>query len=267
MAKALKEKVLSLKMLSHSVFRMSIESEYISSTALPGQFVNIKCGDGINNILRRPISICGVDRQKGTFDIAFQVRGKGTRLLSEYSGEDLIDLTGPLGNSFSLPHSLIPQKHSKVAAVGGGIGIFPLLFLLKEMNNAEKHAYLGFRDCRSMVMVEDFREVTDKLLISTDDGSAGYKGAVTDLFEQHIKTWDKPDIIYACGPVPMLRKIVSIAQAHDIMCQVSMEQRMGCGIGACLVCVCATRQDDGWKYSRVCKDGPVFWGQDVIFEE
>lgn len=262
MARVLKERIESVKRLSHSVFKMTIKSEYISSSARPGQFVNIKCGDDIGSFLRRPISICNVNRESGTFDIAFQVRGKGTRALSGYTQGSVIDLTGPLGNSFT-----VPQKLSKIAVVGGGIGIFPLLFLLTEIDDAVKHAYLGFRDLQSIVMDEEFTKASDKLLTSTDDGSSGYKGSVTGLFEEEMEGRDNPDIIYACGPVPMLKKIVFLARKKGIPCQVSMEQRMGCGIGACLVCVCGTKLGDGMKYSRVCKDGPVFWGEDVLFEE
>ncbi|HHW47434.1 MAG TPA: dihydroorotate dehydrogenase electron transfer subunit [Clostridiaceae bacterium] len=241
---------------------MRIASGYIAENALPGQFVNIRSCEGINTLLRRPISILRVDRDKGAFDIVFQVRGKGTGMLAMKKAGDTVDIIGPLGKPF-----FINESFRKIAVVGGGIGIFPLLFLLKEMQSAEKTVFLGFRNKECIVLSDDFEKACDSLHIATDDGSAGRKGLVTGLLEESLDNGQTFDIIYACGPGPMLKKVAYLAKKHNIRCQVSLEQRMGCGIGACLVCACKTKQGDDWDYSHVCKDGPVFWSDQIIFDE
>ncbi len=266
MAAILKEEITNIEKLNEDIFKMTISSDYISEFALPGQFVNIKCCDGINAILRRPISIACVDRSKKTFDIVFQVKGIGTQYLAQKEARNGVDIIGPLGTTFD-----ISEEHEKVAVVGGGIGTFPLYFLLNELKksnyNSVVNAYLGFRNKNAVVLTDKFSKVCDNSIICTDDGSCGYKGLVTDLLLKDLSNM-KYDIIYACGPTPMLKAVAMIAKSFGIKCQVSLEQRMGCGIGACLVCSCKTKfkENDGWTYSRVCKDGPVFWSSDVIFE-
>lgn len=261
MSKILNEKVESVEKLSESIYKMTINSEYIVNRAKPGQFVNIKCCDGINALLRRPISICNVDKDNKTIDIVFQIKGVGTEYLSKKRMGDKVDLIGPLGNPFT-----ILKKHKNIAVIGGGIGVFPLLYLLNGVTATKKAAFLGFRNKDFVVLKDEFKKACDKLCISTDDGSTGYNGLITELLEEHIKD-NKFDIIYTCGPTPMIKKVVEIAKKDGIRCQVSLEQRMGCGIGACLVCACKTKSDDGWKYSHVCKDGPVFWSDEVIFDD
>jgi dihydroorotate dehydrogenase electron transfer subunit len=261
MSKVLRETVEKTEQLAKSIYRMTIKSDFVSSNARPGQFVNVKCSEGINALLRRPISICKVDKDRGTFDIVFQIKGIGTEYLSQKKSGSEIDIIAPLGDTFD-----IDSKYKKIAVVGGGIGIFPLLYILREMKDAEKRAYIGFRNKDFAVLTDEFESNSSVLNISTDDGSMGYKGLVTDILENDLKSC-KFDIIYACGPTPMLKKVVDIAGRNNIKCQVSMEQRMGCGIGACLVCACKTKKDEGWEYSHVCKDGPVFWSEEVIFDD
>jgi len=261
MSKLLIEKVTDTKKIAPGIYIMTVESEYIAGNALPGQFVNVKCCEGLDALLRRPISICSVDRDNNTFEIVFQVRGIGTRYLSFIKTGDEIDLIGPLGTPFH-----IPVETEKIAVVGGGIGIFPLLFLLMDVKKAHKSAFLGFRNIDNAVLLEQFKNHSAKLFLSTDDGSLGHKGIITDLLDKDLCE-NSYDYIYTCGPFPMIKKVVEAAQKHGIESQVSLEQRMGCGIGACLVCACKTRNGSEWKYSHVCKDGPVFWGRDVIFDE
>lgn len=259
MKKALKEQIVSMQQLSEDVYKMTVKSEYVASNALPGQFVNIKCG-GIDALLRRPISICDVDKSKKTFDIVFQVKGHGTELLCQKcTGE--ADILAPLGKPFE-----ISGKYKNICAAGGGIGTFPLLYLLKSSNAVQKTALLGFRTQSAAVLEDEFRAAATRVRIATDDGSYGSKAFVTELLEQQVLE-QKPDIIYTCGPNIMMRKVAAIAEKNNIPCQVSMEQRMGCGIGACLVCACKTRKgEDGWGFSHVCKDGPVFWSTDVCWD-
>lgn len=260
MSRILNEKVKQIQMLAPGIFKMTLFSDYVSENAKPGQFVNVKCGDGINALLRRPISICSVSRAAGTFDMVFQLKGIGTEILSKKRPGDLVDIIAPLGNPFA-----IPSADSKIAVVGGGIGIFPLLFLLKEYKASYKKAFLGFRSKEFVVLEEEFSSHTGELLIATDDGSKGSKGLVTELLQKDLAKGGH-DLIYTCGPMPMIKRVAGLASNAAIRCQVSMEQRMGCGIGACLVCACKTRLGDEWEYSHVCKDGPVYWAEDVIFE-
>jgi dihydroorotate dehydrogenase electron transfer subunit len=261
MPKVLKEKIQAIEKIARSIYKMTIKSEYISKNSKPGQFLNIKCSEGIDALLRRPISICNIDKKSNTVDVIFQIKGIGTEYLSLKESGSEIDLIGPLGNSFDFS-----GKYQRVAVVGGGIGIFPLLNLLKYSQAAQKIAYLGFRDKDSSVLTQEFEKASDRLYLSTDDGTVGYKGLITDLLEKDLKEEDY-DIIYTCGPTPMIKKVVDIANRYNIKCQVSLEQRMACGIGACLVCACKTKYGDDWKYSHVCKDGPVFWGSEVIFDD
>ncbi|NJD03902.1 MAG: dihydroorotate dehydrogenase electron transfer subunit [Ruminiclostridium sp.] len=257
----LKEKILQVEKIAPVIFKMTIESAYIANTALPGQFANVRCSEGNNVLLRRPISICNVDRYKNTFDLIFQIRGTGTELLSRMQPGESVDLLGPLGNSFDLD-----EKYSKIAVIGGGIGIFPLLFLLNESRAGLKQCYLGFRSREFIVLEEEFKTASHEMRISTDDGSVGYNGLVTDMLAGDIGN-NPPDMLYACGPTPMIKNVIKLAEIYGIPSQVSMEQRMGCGIGACLVCACKTKYGEEWEYSHVCKDGPVFNGGDLIFDE
>ncbi|MCR4434348.1 MAG: dihydroorotate dehydrogenase electron transfer subunit [Clostridiales bacterium] len=269
MPKVLKEKILRSEALARSIYRMTVESEYISQTARPGQFVNLKCSDGIEPVLRRPISICRVNREQKTFELVFQVRGRGTELLSRKKAGDSVDILGPLGNPFE-----ISAHYKKIAVVGGGIGIFPLLFILDEYGKHREDnlkafdlsAFIGFRDKDSIVLKDEFEKACDTCRISTEDGSAGCRGFVTGLLEEELSR-KHYDIIYTCGPTAMMKKVAETAGLYKVPCQVSLEQRMGCGIGACLVCACKTKYGDGWEYSHVCKDGPVFWCDRVIFDE
>ena len=222
--------------------------------------MTIKCGDEGGVILRRPISICSVDREKGTFDIAIQIRGKGTKILSKFKAGDMIDIMGPLGQGFSLY-----PKHKKIIAIGGGIGIFPLLQLLKDHPAENKKAILGFRNKSCVILEEEFRQACNELFISTDDGSYGDKGFVTDTLKK-VMDKEPADMLFFCGPLPMMKLGVEIAKEYNTPCEVSMEQRMGCGIGACLVCVCKTKKEDDWEYTQVCKMGPVFSGDKIIID-
>jgi dihydroorotate dehydrogenase electron transfer subunit len=283
MTKVLKEKINQAEILAPGICRLRIKSAHVSQNALPGQFVNVASCDGLENLLRRPISICDVFPEKELFDMVFMIRGCGTEYLSKKEPGAIIDLIGPLGHGFHMPLNIndingiksINSTNStnnincinKVAVVGGGIGIFPLLFLLKRLNgDVVRHAYLGFRSQELAVLLDDFERASAKVFISSDDGSIGEKGFITDLLAKGIEEFGY-DMIYTCGPAVMMKKVAALAAERNIPCQVSLEQRMGCGIGACLACACKTRtKGEGWEYSRVCCDGPVFWADKVIFD-
>ena len=234
---------------AEGIFDFTVAAPEIAKEARAGQFLHILC-DG-KTFLRRPISIC--DICGGEIRFVFEVKGAGTYELSKKECGDVIDILGPLGNTF------LEGEYKNPVVIGGGIGIFPLFSLAKTLENPV--AFLGFRSKDRAVMCDEFSKVCDTR-IATDDGSMGHKGFAAELLEEYIKSSDC-GIIYACGPAPMLRAVKNIAQKANIPCRVSLEQRMGCGIGACLVCSCETIFEGTDKYKRVCKDGPVFWSNEV----
>ena len=239
MSKQLREEIKSVEKATKDIVRMTVASGYISANAVPGQFVNIKCCDDIQPLLRRPVSICSVDRTKGEFDLYFQIKGQGTEMLAGKKRGDLLDMIGPLGRGFDLDIG-----YRRIAVAGGGIGIFPLLFLLEESKAVVKRSYLGFRSYEQILLQEEFRQRSNSLETTTEDGSFGVKGFVTDILERDILS-EEFDMIYACGPNPMLKRVSEIAGKNRVRCQVSLEQRMGCGFGACLICACKTRAVGG----------------------
>ncbi len=205
----------SIKPLNEDTFLMTIESAEIAAAGLPGQFVNVRCG-GPDAYLRRPFSLCRVHRDQGTFDIGVQIRGRGTQALSLMREGDPIDIMGPLGRGFSLK-----SEDKRIAVVGGGIGVFPLLQLLREHPAAEKLALLGFRIRDQVIMEKDFRDECHELCISTDDGSWGVAGFVTSLLEKKLAE-KKIDRVFICGPVPMMKRAVETCKGKNIPCEVSL---------------------------------------------
>ncbi len=228
------------------IFDFVIESDEISKAAQCGQFLHIKCGD--KTFLRRPISIC--DAGDGTVRFIFEVKGEGTEELSDIPEGGYINILGPLGHGFEI------KDYKNPLIIGGGIGVFPLYKLAKDLGG-EANVFLGFRDKSRVVMEDEFKAVSGMCVIGTDDGSYGYNGYIASAMENYIK--DNPcGVIFSCGPAPMLKAVKSIAEGSGIECQLSLEQRMGCGIGACLVCSCETIFEGMNRYMRVCKNGPVF---------
>lgn len=245
--------VTARRQLAAGLFEIQADAPGIASLARPGQFVHIACGDA--NFLRRPISICDVSG--ATLRLVFQQKGPGTAWLAARSEGDALDLLGPLGNGFDLS-----ALGMRPVFAGGGIGVPPLLMAMRQAkaNGASPTAVLGFRDRNAVILEEDFRALGN-VLVATDDGSYGEHGFVTGLLEARAEGFTS---VCACGPRGMLRAVAGVAQAHGLPCQVSMEERMGCGIGACLVCACALKgKDGGTHYGHVCKDGPVFDAKEV----
>ena len=240
------------------LFALTLCAPEIAALAQPGQFVHIACGEG--NLLRRPISICDV--QGDSLKIVFQVKGEGTAWLSRRAAKDTLDVLGPLGHGFDLA-----ALGARPVMIGGGIGVPPMLYTMKAAKaaGAQPTAVLGFRNQDAVILEKDFAAV-GTTHICTDDGSYGAHGFVSDLLRLHSDTNDFTGVC-ACGPKPMLKALAQIAEELDIPCQVSMEERMGCGIGACLVCACELKLKDGEgvRYGHVCKDGPVFDAKEVIW--
>ena len=238
--------------LSDGIFDMTLKAEEIAKEAKAGQFISVYLNNK-SKILPRPISICGIDKEAGTLRIVYRTVGDGTKELSDYKEGEMVKILGPLGNGFT-------QKDKKAILIGGGIGIPPMLELMKQLD-CDKTAVLGYRDS-DMFLKDEFEAVGD-VVISTEDGSFGTKGNVIDAIkEQGVEG----SIIYACGPTPMLRAIKQYAEERGIECYLSLEERMACGIGACLGCVCKTKEKDHHSNvhnKRICKDGPVFLSTEV----
>ena len=224
-----------------------------ASFRAPGQFVHIRCGEGL--LLRRPISVCSCmeDEPDDLLSIVFEVRGEGTRWLAGRELGDSLDVLGLAGNGFDL------KPEGRYLLVGGGIGIPPMLGC-SQYTGGRATAILGGRSRDKIILEDFFREDCAKVLCATDDGSLGHHGFVDALVRQELEQDKNYDGVLACGPKPMLRNVANVAQEFGLPCQVSMEERMGCGVGACLVCACDMA--DGSR-KHVCKDGPVFDSKEV----
>lgn len=240
--------------LAKSVFDLTVHCPEIAELAQPGQFAQV-AAEGY--FLRRPISICNIDKQSGTIRLVFEVRGNGTEKISHLNAGDNIDIIAPLGKGFTFIDG------AKAVCVGGGIGTPPMLGIAARYGgNAQ--VICGFRTAGIAILQEDFAAAGCKTTLCTDDGTAGMHGFVSEPLKARLES-DKPDIIYACGPAVMLRNVAELAAEYGVRCEVSLEQRMACGVGACLVCVCKTVKDGQSFLSHVCKDGPVFDSEEVDF--
>ncbi len=245
-------KVISQEKLMDGIYSMWIQTEQIAAEAVPGQFISVYSKDG-SRMLPRPISLCEIDREAGTLRIVYRVAGAGTAEFSAYEAGESIEILGPLGNGF-------PLLDKKAFLIGGGIGIPPMLQLAKELN-CEKQVVVGYRDS-NMFLAEELG-ANGTLYAATEDGSAGTKGNVMDAIRENGLD---AEVIYACGPTPMLRAVKAYAEEHNILCYISLEERMACGIGACLACVCKSKEKDhhtNVNNKRICKDGPVFLATEV----
>lgn len=251
-------KIVTKEQLKSDIFKFAIASEKMASIALPGQFLEIRVNDDIEPFLRRPISIYKIDKEKNQLEFIFQVKGKGTEILSGKQVGDKISVMGPLGKG-----TFAFQNCKKISIIGGGIGVFPLYELARQASqNAEVTTYLGFRNKDFVVLEDEFSKVSNKLVITTDDGTYGESGFAINYLKADCEN-EKPDCIFACGPLPMLKAVRDFAMENNIPAQVSLEERMGCGIGICLGCAVKDKKAEGYKH--VCKDGPVFDVNDVEF--
>lgn len=253
MSVAIKKKatITDNSMLAEDIYSMWLEIMDIADAAKPGQFVSLYCNDG-SRLLPRPISICEIDREKGAIRLVYRIAGKGTKEIAMMKPQDTIEVMGPIGNGFTL-------EGKKALLIGGGIGIPPMLELAKQLD-CEKQIVLGYRDIS--FLDKEFLPYGN-VYISTEDGSRGTKGNVLDAIREHQL---RADLIFACGPIPMLRGVQTYAMEKGIKAQLSLEERMACGIGACLGCVCKSKETDhhsNVKNKRICKDGPVFYAQEV----
>lgn len=237
--------ITDLQYLTGDVVSITMEAGELARAAQAGQFVNIRCGEGL--LLRRPISICNVEGELLT--VVFQVKGDGTRWLSQCQAGEELDVLGPLGHGYDIPQG-------KVLVVGGGIGVPPMLYAARCCQSAD--ACVGFRSAENAILLEELSAACGQVMVTSDDGTIGAHGFVDALVRQALAR-ERYAAVFACGPRPMLRSVAQAAREGDTPCFVSMEERMGCGIGACLVCACSV----GGHHRHVCKDGPVFDAQEV----
>lgn len=252
-----KTEIRSQKELSPGIFELILIAPEIAAQAVPGQFVNVYLNDSAR-LLPRPISLCGIERASGSIRLVYRVTSDkaGTEVLSTYPAGTELFVLGPLGNGF-------PTDMENVCVVGGGIGVPPLLELLKTLPG-RKTAVLGYRSADQMFLKDEFDAAAAAVWVATEDGSFGTRGTVIDALRASGET---PAAILSCGPRPMLRALKAYAKELGIPLWVSMEERMACGVGACLGCVAESTEVDAHsmvKNKRVCKDGPVFRAEEVV---
>jgi dihydroorotate dehydrogenase electron transfer subunit len=247
--------------LASDVYHLTLKAPKIAAEAKPGQFVMVKVAPGLEPTLRRPFSLHRLDREAGQVEIIYQVVGKGTDILTERKPGEQIEVLGPLGRGFCL------KEGKRIGLVGGGMGIAPLLAVAEQavQEGREVVAFLGARTGDYLLAQEKFERL-GQVFVVTDDGSVGEKALVSKPLEEYLEN-QQLDLLLACGPTPMLKALTGIVEAQGIPTQLSLEQRMGCGVGACLGCAFPVKADtpEGYTYKRVCHDGPVFWAHEVLF--
>lgn len=249
-------RIISQECIGKDIYSMWLSTEKIAVNAVPGQFVSLYSRNG-SKLLPRPISICEINKENNSLRLVYRVTGKntGTEEFSRLHAKVPVETLGPLGNGFPLKEA----EGKKVFLIGGGIGIPPMLETAKQIQG-DKQIILGYRD--ELFLEKEF-EKYGSVYVATEDGSNGTKGNVMDAIRENAL---EADVIFACGPAPMLRAIKTYAEERKIPCWISMEERMACGIGACLGCVCKSKEIDDHSHvhnKRVCKDGPVFLSTEV----
>ncbi|MEI2355114.1 dihydroorotate dehydrogenase electron transfer subunit [Mesobacillus zeae] len=250
--------VIRVKKIADSIFEMVLEGRIADEVENPGQFIHIRVTEGNAPLLRRPVSIAAVDKKNHRLTIIFRSGGQGTLLLSRKVPGETLDILGPLGNGF--PVDKVDSGGTAILA-GGGIGVPPLygLGLKLREQGVKVISVLGFQTAESVFYQDEFASLGETY-IATVDGTSGTKGFVTDVLNER---GFEADILYTCGPLPMLRALEAGDYARETY--LSMEERMGCGIGACFACVCRKKDDpNGHSYKKVCSDGPVFKAGEVL---
>jgi len=256
-ATQVKAKIISNQRIKENYWHLEFESAAITKNASSGQFVNIRVQDGVQPLLRRPISIHAVGGKK--IKIIYEVLGPGTQILSERKKGDFLDVIGPLGKGFDCRKTNKPVE-AKNILIAGGIGVAPLVFLAQKLKSTKPVVLIGAKTKKQILCVDEFIALGCKPRLATDDGSIGFKGKATDLLKTVLEQ-TKALALFSCGPKPMLKTIARIAEEKKINAQLSLEEHMACGIGACLGCVVLTKSG----YQSVCQDGPVFSGRELIW--
>ncbi|MED3552253.1 dihydroorotate dehydrogenase electron transfer subunit [Cytobacillus praedii] len=250
--------IVSQAEIAEHIFKLTLQGELVREMNEPGQFVHLKVSDYAEPLLRRPISISDINKDENQFTMIYRAEGRGTALLSERKPGDFVDVLGPLGNGFPIEAASTGET---ALLVGGGIGVPPLYELSKRLvkRGVKVIHVLGFQSENVLFYDEDFTKLGETY-VATVDGSYGTKGFVTNIIEDRKLTFD---VLYSCGPTPMLKALEN--NYKDKKVYLSLEERMGCGIGACFACVCHTADDpSGHTYKKVCSDGPVFKAGEVL---
>ncbi|MDE5991394.1 MAG: dihydroorotate dehydrogenase electron transfer subunit [Clostridia bacterium] len=243
--------------VAKDIYKMVIAFEDLPQNIKGGQFAHVKLNDK-SHLLRRPFCICNYDRQKNTVTICYAVVGEGTKVLSGYEPGEKVKVLLPLGNGF------VPDKNAKkIVLLGGGMGSAVLPAIPTCNPEYEYYTYLGFANKDKVALEEDLTKVSKEITVATDDGSYGKKGFITNVLAEDMERI-KPDVVFCCGPEIMYKALKKALQGFDVPIIVSLEARMGCGIGACLVCNCKVMRKGVEEYARVCVDGPVFKLDEVV---
>ncbi len=256
----MKGKVIRNQRLNDKYYFLEIKSEEFVRSVKVGQFLMIKPSSNDythDPLLRRPLGVADVNGDR--FSLVYMVVGKGTKLLSEFHEGGTIEFSNPLGNSFTM------NENKRVALVAGGIGIAPVYWLAKTLKDrgCVVDLYYGGRTVDDVVLLEELKENTDHLIVTTDDGSAGIRGFVTVPFKENVESYD---IVYTCGPKGMLEAVSGICVSAGIPVEVSLDERMACGLGACLGCIIYVKEGDDVVQKRCCVEGPVFDGAKVAWD-
>jgi len=251
--------IIRTERLGGSIHHLTVSAEPIAADVKPGQFVQVRVGNGSDPFLRRTFSVCNADPRAGTVELLVDVIGRGTGMLCRLDGGSPINMIGPLGTPFDLSLG----GNVPCMLVAGGIGAAPLVFVARTLLHTGARRFefiMGSRTISAQSFL-DFFTADIPIWKATDDGSLGFAGTAADLLEDRLRT-ETPAAIFCCGPHPMMRAVARIAAANDVPCQVSLEERMACGIGACLGC--AVRMANG-EMRRSCVDGPVFAADEVAW--
>jgi dihydroorotate dehydrogenase electron transfer subunit len=246
--------------VAENVFLVGLHAPQILDSAKPGQFVMLRVHSGIDPLLRRPFSICG-HRDKDILLVLYKKVGQGTAILASKKKGEYLPILGPLGQGF---HE--PRDYEIPLLIGGGMGLAPLVFLAQSLKMGEFHLLAGFASKKDTFPLEQIIGSVENLSVSTEDGSLGMKGLVSDLFQEHLTSFEGQRenlAVYACGPRPMLEQVVRMCMDKGVACQVSLETHMACGVGACLGCAVKASSRTGQVYYHVCTEGPVFNGEDI----
>ncbi len=249
--------------------RIVFHAPEIAKTAIPGQFVHVRILPLRDRILRRPFSICDADPNAGTLTLVYKIVGNGTEVLSGMKAGESCEILGPLGNGYSCGGNCGTDCNEYPILVAGGYGSASTFFLAKRLKHLNGAFLTGARTEGDLLLINEYRDLGFEVRIATNDGSAGHQGYVTDLLAHTLReAGDRTPVIYACGPEPMLLALGKLAMTLGVKCELSLDQHMGCGIGACFACVVRIKDEnnpDGWRYSRSCKEGPVYLATEVYY--
>src|SRR4030042_2248756 len=252
----IKAKLLYNKRVRGNYFHCKILAPKIAFSSLPGQFVNIKVSDSIEPLLRRPFGVHRVDGSR--LEVLYEALGQGTQILAQKKAGEYLDIIGPLGKGFKYVQGA--RSPGSIILVAGGMGVAPLLFLAEKFKKRSTLVLIGAKTKLQILCEKEFKALGCEVKVATDEGSLGFKGRVTDLLKKTLTTIDhRLSAIYACGPKPMLKEITIVSKKYNLPAQISLEEHMACGIGACLGCAANTKHG----YQLVCKEGPVFKAEEI----